>query len=515
METRKAFEKVRSFVDWEYKEKRPKSVKALRVKSKTAFTIGALPDYQMRSHGPIIFVVVSDYGDNLTVYFFNRFGDKLGSKKYESTPKFRKELAKSTTLKYHLPKEEKIIYEDTTSVLQKEFSKLHQQLNHKLGISYKYPYAPLVDNTLKFTVNSRCGCKKIKNELHIPSDLKEKGYFEITAIFEWFHSYLMLIISTTEDANNELIISELSLLLSAVYIPEHAKNILKLINIDYKIEIRGQQFNLTQSMKTVLTSLTEIPQMQKSELRFLLKRYIGVLELLKKYEIQFSLIEIIQLFVHSCEVFNSNNDTYVLYNSKEEDITGYFYFRIFSRSLELAKQLEMEELAYKTFFFTTIFGLTILDSKEIETIDKSLTEIIDNTQSMMNNPIVYSQIGKIDNLASDILSKYIVSQLSLNIQHAIEGNALNVILEIQNPTNYPLQDFSYKLSWKPQNRIMLTTSTDISKSRDLHERLKRNYLFDIQNRGLITISCVIAFNDPLISEKIIKKSVILDKININ
>ncbi len=47
------FEKVKWFVDWEYKEKRPKSVQALRVKGQTLFTIGALPDYQMKSIGPV------------------------------------------------------------------------------------------------------------------------------------------------------------------------------------------------------------------------------------------------------------------------------------------------------------------------------------------------------------------------------------------------------------------------------------------------------------------------------
>lgn len=74
---------MKHFVDWEYKEKRPKSVKALRVKSKSMFSMGALPNFHMKIIGPVVYIVISDHIDTLTVYFFNKFGDKLGSEKYE------------------------------------------------------------------------------------------------------------------------------------------------------------------------------------------------------------------------------------------------------------------------------------------------------------------------------------------------------------------------------------------------------------------------------------------------
>ena len=98
---------MKHIVDWEYKEKRPKSVKALRVKSKSMFIMGALPNFHMKRVGPVVFIVISDHIDTLTAYFFNKFGDKLGSEKYEPSPKFMKKLQKLTTVKYQLPKKER------------------------------------------------------------------------------------------------------------------------------------------------------------------------------------------------------------------------------------------------------------------------------------------------------------------------------------------------------------------------------------------------------------------------
>jgi len=512
LEIRKAFEKVKRFVDWEYKEKRPKSVQALRVKSQTIFTIGALPDYQIKSIGPVIFIVVSNYGDSLTVYLFNKFGDKLGSKKYEPTPKFMKELKKSTTLKYHLPKEEKISYEDSTLIIQKAVSKIHRQINHKLGITHRYLYTIFVDRSLKFTPNRMCGSKRGIKEIHIPFDIKEKQYLEVIAIIEWFYSYISSIIPTTEEKKDSSTIYELALLLSAVFNPMNVEKMSKLILLPHIIKIRNYHYNLTELMTPTLTSFVEPNINQKNELIFLLKRYLVILQLLKRYKIELSIIEIVQLFQHSCEIFRTDNDTYLLYISEEEDITGYFYFKLFSRSYEIAKELKMEQLEYKTFFLSAIFGLSILDSDEIETTHKSLAEVIENTCSMMNNPLVYTQIGEINNLVSDLISKYIVSQLSINMQYAIEGNVMDMVLEIQNPTNYPLQDFTYKLAWKPENRIKLTTSTDITKSRDLHEKLKRNYLFEIVGKGTITITCIISFMNPIFNEEKIEKSILLNKV---
>ena len=92
MEARNIFKKVVHFANWEYKEKRPKSLKVLRGKSKSVLSSGVLPELQIRTVGPIVFIVVSDYGDTLRIYFFNRSGERVGGQNYEPTPKFLKKL---------------------------------------------------------------------------------------------------------------------------------------------------------------------------------------------------------------------------------------------------------------------------------------------------------------------------------------------------------------------------------------------------------------------------------------
>ncbi|MCK4382719.1 MAG: hypothetical protein KAW66_05435, partial [Candidatus Lokiarchaeota archaeon] len=160
MESRNAFKKVVHFANWEYKEKRPKSVKVLRLKSKGTISLGVLPEFQMRTIGPIIYLVVSDQGDELMIYFFNRNGDRIGGQHYEPTAKFLKKLQKSTIVKYQLPKKERKEFIDSTYIFQQEFSKIHQNIGQVLGITHKYPYTVLVDKNLQFSITKMFGCKR-------------------------------------------------------------------------------------------------------------------------------------------------------------------------------------------------------------------------------------------------------------------------------------------------------------------------------------------------------------------
>ena len=137
METRNALKKVTHFAEWEFNQKRPRSVKVLRVESKNFHTLGVLPDFQMRTIGPIIYLVLSDHIDTLMIYFFNKDGDKLGGQHYKPTPKFIKKLKNSTSVKYQLPKKERKEYKDLTLASQKDFTEIHQNISHKLGFYIK------------------------------------------------------------------------------------------------------------------------------------------------------------------------------------------------------------------------------------------------------------------------------------------------------------------------------------------------------------------------------------------
>ena len=513
METRNALKKVTHFAEWEFNQKRPSSVKVLRLKSKSVLTLGVLPNFQMRTLGPIIYLVVSDHGETLRIYFFNRNGDTLGGQNYKSTPKFMKKLQKSTTVKYQLPKKEREKIEDPTVVYQKEFTKIHQAIGRRLGISHRYPYILLVNMALQFKPNRTLGCERIKKELHVPLNLKEKNYFELLAILEWFYTYLSSTILTIEEMKNINVLYDIAILLSAAYNPKNLKKILDLKYSTNEIQINNNKFNLTGKINSSISSLSKAES--KDELILLLKRYLGILQVLKKYKIFLTEIEFVQLFLHSCEIFNTSNDSYIFYTSEKEDLTNYFFFRIFSRAHEMAKRLNTEALEYKTYFLSTIFGLTILEPIEIDKTHYTLEELIENIISLMNNPIIRTQIHGIDTLVSDIISNYIISQLLCQIQYAIKITTLDIKLEIQNPTNYALRDFTYELTWKPKKKIHITASKDIIKSQDLHEKVKRNYLCLIHNKGSITFSCTLSFTNPLFNGKTIEKTILLKKIVIN
>jgi len=94
--SRNSLKKINNFANREYKEKRPKSVKVLRLKSKILLTRGILPNYQVRQEGPVVFLVISDYGKTFMVYSFNRNGDRIGGQHYDVSPKLLKEIEKKT-----------------------------------------------------------------------------------------------------------------------------------------------------------------------------------------------------------------------------------------------------------------------------------------------------------------------------------------------------------------------------------------------------------------------------------
>jgi len=201
--------------------------------------MGALPNFQMRSVGPVVYLVVSDHIDTLTIYFFNKFGNKLGSEKYEPTLKFMKELQKSTTVKYQLPKKERKEMADPTFLFQKDFSKVYRTITNTLGITHKYPYTVLVNKNLQLSLIRMFGCKRVKKELHIPQNLKDKNYLELLVTVEWFYSYLTSSIPTLEENTDTIILYDLAILLSAVFNLKFLNKVSVLKLLPHKITIQN------------------------------------------------------------------------------------------------------------------------------------------------------------------------------------------------------------------------------------------------------------------------------------
>ena len=510
MEVRDIFKKVVHFANWEYKEKRPKSVKVLRVKSKSLLTLGVLPELQMRTIGPIMYLVVSDNRDTLMIYFFNRNGERIGGQNYEPTPKFMKKLNKSTTVKYQLPKKERKERVDDTLLTQKEFSKMHQNISNILGIYHKYPYTVLVNKELQFELTRELGCKRIEKKLQIPLDLINKSHFEFLVTVEWFYSYLTSSIPLSEESVDTSIIYDLALLLSVVFNLNFLNKISSLKLASLKIRIQDKNFDLTEDLKLAIKSLSHVKSNEK--LSQLLKKYCAGLKMLNRYRISLSLAEILELFIFSCEMFNTTTDAHMFYTEENEDIANYFYFKVFSRAHELSKELNMELLEYKTYLLSTLFGLHLLNPEEIMETPYSLTEVIENIGKLIENPIIYDGIQRIDELVSDIISEYILRYQKFNTVYEVQEDILDFTLEIENQSNFMLQDVKYELVWKPKNRIQRVNEEKEMVAHDLHKQEVKHFLFTIHSKGSISFSCKISFIDPIFQDKIKIKTIQLQKL---
>ncbi|MFX0083773.1 MAG: hypothetical protein ACFE94_18635 [Candidatus Hodarchaeota archaeon] len=510
MEIRNAFKKVVHFANWEYKEKRPKSVKVLRVKSKSVLSLGVLPELQIRTIGPIVFIIVSDYGDTLRIYFFNRNGERVGVQNYVPTPKFLKKLDKSTIAKYQLPKKERIEIIDDALIARREFNKIHHHISNALGIYHKYPYTVLVKKELPLNLSRKLGCERVRKEFHIPFELINKNYLEFIAVVEWFYSYLTQSILLSEKSINENILHDLALLLTTIFNLQFIDKIKELKLTSYDLSIQDKKFNLTKELELSLSSLPHIKS--KKKLLVLLKNYCTMLKLLNRYRISLSLLEVIQLFITSCEIFNVNTDAHVFYTEEKYNKRYYFYFRVFSKAHDLSKELQMERLKFKTFLLSYIFGLNVLTSEERNKTPYTLSEVIENVGKLIKNLEVYEGIRRLDEFASDMISEYILKYLKFNTIDTIENDLLEFTLEIENQSNDVVQDFEFELIWKPKNRIILISQEKRIKSPDLHERLEREYQFIIQSQGSINFTCQISFSNPLFQDEIIRKNIELQKI---
>ncbi|MFX1481074.1 MAG: hypothetical protein ACFFCI_23580, partial [Promethearchaeota archaeon] len=507
MESREVLKKVVHFANWEFKEKRPKSVKVLRMKSKSTITLGVLPEFQMRTIGPIIYLVVSDQGDDLMIYFFNRNGERTGGQHYEPTAKFMKKLNKSTIVKYQLPKKERKELIDITYVVQQEFSKIHQKISKKLGITQRYPYTVLVDNNLLFSLTRMFGSKRIKKELHVSPQLQEKNYFEVVATIEWFYSYLLASIPKHEEIQDITIIYDLAILLSAVFNLKFLDIISSIKFSPQNFTIHNRTFKLTQEVESAISSLSKMKS-QKNLITLLID-YCNSLKVLQRYKITLTPLELVQLFIVSCEMFNIKTDFHTFCIHKKEEILTSFYFILFIRVHEVAKQSNLKSLENKTAFLSSLFVLNELDQEEIMASPYTLTEVIEKVEVLIKDPNIYEPVQRIERFVSDFISEYILRFLECKLQYAIQEENLDITVELRNVSNYTLQDVEYNLTWKPKKKIQPVQEEKNNQVQDLHERLKKNYLFTINNKGPLSFTCQISFSNPIFSNERMNKTIFI------
>ncbi|KKK84389.1 hypothetical protein LCGC14_2783830, partial [marine sediment metagenome] len=376
--TRDSLKKVNRFALREYKELHPKSIKVLQVKAKSVLTRGLLPNYHVREIGHIRFLVVLDRGKEFRIYFFDKNGNNIGGQNYNITPKFLKKIEKSTVLKTQFPKKTPREFEDSTLLFQKEFSKLFHHINSVLGINHKYPYTILVRKDLQVKYDKTLGCRRVNKKIYVPSELKSKGFLEFFVSLEWFDIYISSLVEITHEDNNKLLVHDLAILLSGVY---EYKNIEKRSLLNLKFVSLSGDFS-----RDLIVNL--------------LKKYLGILTILKKYRIKLSPVEFRYLISQTYEKFESKNII-------EEGIKfGPFFFTLFSQA-SMVKGQE-KALIDKGLFLSALFGLTISsDFNPTLPLNTTITVITD----FLKNSLIYTHVLKIENLISDILTNYIILYL--------------------------------------------------------------------------------------------------------
>ncbi|HEC39005.1 MAG TPA: hypothetical protein ENI29_12270 [bacterium] len=291
--------------------------------------------------------------------------------------------------------------------------------------------------------------------------------------------YISSIVDISNENYIELIFHDLAILLSGVY---EYKNIEKLSLLNFEFISLSGDFS-----RDLVVNL--------------LKKYLGILTILKKYRIKLSLVEFKCLISETYEKFESKN---LLEEGIEADP---FFFRLFSQ----ASKVEDQEKASldKDLFLSTLFGLTISGdfkpTSPLNTIIKLITDFLKNS-------LIYTHVLKIENLISDILTNYIILYLDFKVYTTIQGDALDLDLYITNKSNYVLEDFSYELSWKPKKGLTVRSREDMLKSRDLHEKKISHYNLQRGKKGSINLSCAISFTNPIFKDRKMRKKILLKEI---
>ena len=142
-----------------------------------------------------------------------------------------------------------------------------------------------------------------------------------------------------------------------------------------------------------------------------------------------------------------------------------------------------------------------------------LLTIVDLIKTYSKQPIVQKEVLKLEYLISELLLDHILTkQLIITPNDVIQGNFLELTVECHNNSNCVFQDFTYEITWKPKNRIELTETIALKKGKDLHNILKKSYIFTIHSKGSVQISCKFSFTNPVFQKMKLKKAIVLQKL---
>jgi hypothetical protein len=101
---RTALKEVVKFAKREYSEKKPHTVRVLRVKDEVVFSKGGpIPSITVKQTQIPYYLVVLDYGDMYRLYKFRKDGELFQGENVERGSGRMKEIEKSAKLEYNIP----------------------------------------------------------------------------------------------------------------------------------------------------------------------------------------------------------------------------------------------------------------------------------------------------------------------------------------------------------------------------------------------------------------------------
>lgn len=93
------------FAKREFREKRPFSVRVLRMKSERILTQGGpLKVLSISQTPPVYYFVLAEYEDHFRIYYYAKDGTSLGARNFELDKSLLQKINKSSVVEYKSPK---------------------------------------------------------------------------------------------------------------------------------------------------------------------------------------------------------------------------------------------------------------------------------------------------------------------------------------------------------------------------------------------------------------------------
>ena len=103
MDSRKVAKEIVLFAKKQWKQTKPKTVEARRVKDEKIMAFG-FPPFVLTAKVPVKFIVCVEYSDAVRIYQFSSAGQLLGAKNFEQLSKVKEEVAKKSNLIAKFPR---------------------------------------------------------------------------------------------------------------------------------------------------------------------------------------------------------------------------------------------------------------------------------------------------------------------------------------------------------------------------------------------------------------------------